>query len=140
MPVPAKIRQQHINTIAAANALRDAVRTGRLPENFGKLRMDFAIVSREILGSFQEVMNRIRPEIRSQLTGIDRVLQDERELRMLYSQHVAKWTTTSIEKDFSRYAADVCALVARVEPHLRLLEHEVYEPAMRLSGSEDMST
>ncbi|WP_242122085.1 hypothetical protein [Sphingomonas lacusdianchii] len=132
MIVSSKQKQLHAETIAAAHALRDAVQSGGIPVGFGQLRMSFAGASKDMLASVQAVMAKLDFDMRRQLPGLERVVNSERELRLIYSQHVSRWPTTAIEADFSRYAAEVCALVARVKPHTELLEKELYEPAARM--------
>lgn len=125
-----KIRDQHALTLSAAKALHDATRaSASIPPGFAKLRLDFAAASRDTLVTFQDVIERVRLSVNAQSVGLDGAIRADREMRRIYSQHLSHWSPSNIDRNYSAYRIDVAALVARIEPHIRLLEAEVYEPA-----------
>ncbi|WP_242122096.1 hypothetical protein [Sphingomonas lacusdianchii] len=70
------------------------------------------------------------------MAAYERIIEQERELRLSYSLHIGRWNGETIDTDFSSYAADVVPLVNRIEHHLRSLESELYKPIIQ-SPSEN---
>ncbi len=126
------VRNNHQEIMKAANALLDAVRTNPEAPDLGRLRMNLAHVVREKLTMQQSIFSQIDPAKRRQIAAFERVTDEDRELRLRYSQHVALWNSRTIEDDFAGYAASVEILVPRLERHLEMLEAEIYEPAFKL--------
>lgn len=132
MSLPATIRKNHQEIADAANALRRALKAGSASPDLGHHRMTLANVAREKLSLQQAIVSQIDPAKRRQIAAFDRVMEEDRELRLCYSQHVAKWNSRAIERDFAAYAASVEVLVDRLERHMRIFETDIYEPAFKL--------
>ena len=55
-------------------------------------------------------------------------MEEDRELRLRYSDHIRRWSGNALASAVPTDAADVAALVDRLDRYLRSLEHELYKP------------
>lgn len=132
MMIPAKIKQQHVKTLATAIALRETVRNGSDSIEILNMRLRFSAACRETLTSFQAAINCVSSVRCQDIPRLSYIIECDREMRRAYSEHLARWTPSAMGSDARGYMLDVCQLVARIEPHIRLLESELYEPALRI--------
>lgn len=128
------IKNNHLTMIAAANALLLAVRKGYVPCEIGRLRLNLANAVREKLLLQQQCLSQIPEEVRTAIPTFAEIMLEDRELRLSYSHHIAKWHARSIEADFSAYVQSVETLVSRMKRHLRRLEFEILERIERADG------
>ena len=131
MAVPDDSRRAHQAIMAAAEALLECVRAGPPGTDLGRLRMNLAAVVRDHLATQQGWFAEARTHFADRIVIYDRIMEQDRELRLSYSQHIRQWTGEAIGRDFAGYAADVEALVKRLDKHLRTLESELYQPMMQ---------
>ena len=125
---PDDSRRAHEAIRAAAYALRDCVRAGPPLTDLGRLRMNLANTVREHLPTQQGWNKEARGYFADRMPTYERIMEEDRELRLRYSDHIRRWSSNAIASDVPTYAADVAALVDRLDRYLRSLEHELYKP------------
>ena len=132
---PDDSRRSHEAIRAAAYALRDCVRAGPPLTDLGRLRMNLANTVREHLPTQQGWNKEARGYFADQMPTYERIMEEDRELRLRYSDHIRRWSSNAIASNVPAYAADVATLVERLDRYLRSLKHELYKP-MHQAGIE----
>src|SRR5436305_1928033 len=131
MMMPDDCRRAHEAIRAAAYALCDCVKAGPPFTDLGRLRMNLANAVREHLPTQQGWNKDARAYFVDRMPTYERIMEEDRELRLRYSDHISRWSSNAIASNVPTYAADVAELVDRLDRHMRSLEHELYKPIHR---------
>jgi hypothetical protein len=113
----------HQDILAAARNLRRVVEQEQSAGAYAQPRMALATIVRERLPDQQRLLAAIRPDTGIDIVDYEKLLEEERELRLAYSQHISAWNGRAVDEDHSAYAAAVCRLVERLETYFRNLEN-----------------
>lgn len=130
MMMPDDSRRAHEAIRAAAYALRACVRAGPPLTDLSRLRMNLATVVREHLPVQQAWIRKAQPHFAGRTPASDRIIDEDRELRLRYSDHIRRWGGDAIASDVPAYAADVETLVDRLDRYLRSLENDLFKPML----------
>ena len=125
-------RRDHTAILAAAAALKTAIQAGPPVPDLGRLRINLATVVRSHLAKQQTLLAELKPDFCDRMDVYDRVMKQDRDLRLDYSRHIMHWDSKLVERDFASYEKDVCVMIARLNRYLKSLEANIYEPALKM--------
>lgn len=121
----AEIELVHRAILAPARSLKDAAHEAQSPAALGLYRRRLAMAVRERLPAQQTLMSAMRMALGSDTAAFDRLLDDDRELRLAYSKHISSWTGGATNQNFAGYKEAVETLVVRLDRHFRDVRTEI---------------